>query len=1151
MTGKWSKAQLDAIQTRDRNLLVSAAAGSGKTSVLVERVAALVLEGADIDGMLVVTFTNAAAADMRERVVARLGALAEQNGGDARPRLYKQAALAERADISTIHAFCMGVLRRHFAAVGLDPAFRTGNDAEVSVIKAETLDALFDEKYRAPDEDFLTLLEAFGHRDDASLKTCVLGLYEKLGALPDPDAFKARALSQYAAPDIGGLPVVRRMLDDIRARLAGSHDLLQKAARMCGEAFPRTRDHLGLEAQEVKKLMETAASYENFTAALSSWCVPSLPRELKEPQELRKEALALRDAALDTVKQILREESFLEDAGPALADLELCRRQLSALFGLTEAFDTAFSEAKRARNVIDYADMERMAYSVLQDGAVAEEYRTRYDHIFIDEYQDTSFLQEAILSRICREKNLFAVGDVKQSIYRFRMAQPELFMRRYEEYGRGRGGMRIDLVQNYRSTRAVVETVNAVFAPVMTRGAGGVDYGENESLTGYRADAGACELIIAAGGKAADAEEGEDGAKELSATEREAHIAARELIRLKEDTDYRWRDMVVLMRSVQNTAQVYARVFSKAGIPCYADAAEAHIETVEVELFVNLLRLIDNPLQDLPLLSVLFGPVCGLSAEQLLSVRNASPEAPFYEAARAYAEEKTDETALELAGFFARLERWTFEACMRPVDELIEALFDETGIMDSVSALPGGAVRRKNLEILLVHAQDFSKTGQGLNGFIGFLDYARVAGSKGDSARALGENDDVVRIMTVHKSKGLEFPVVVLSGMGRRFNPRDRAQDVIFHDRLGVGVRAFDPVLRTKRANLVRTAILHAQGKEALGEELRILYVGMTRARDVLIMTGSVANLEKRLLILGQPGDAGVLAAICPLDFVFCALQRHGALNSLKAQPDETLDFLVGHTKLRIRGAGFPATAAAPAGNAAAWQEILRDPPGLDVCARVKAAMDYYRLEPAPQIPAKLPATRLHRSAMAQEQPVVRLKKSVSGPPSRAAEQGTATHIALQHLNLHAVRDAQSVREQLGNMVTLGLLQREAAALVDAYALAAFALGELGVRMAKADTVRREWPFTLQIGAHEAIEGAPSESTVLVQGVMDACFVEDGAWVLIDFKTDRIVEPDPRSAAQKHTDQLNLYARALETLTGLPVKEKWVYLLRADRGVRL
>ncbi|MFZ5975034.1 MAG: helicase-exonuclease AddAB subunit AddA [Bacillota bacterium] len=1155
MRQQWSEKQREAIESRGTNLLLSAAAGSGKTSVLVGRITALVQEGADIQNMLVVTFTNAAVADMRERIVAYLAACAENAAGEERQRLHRQAALAERADISTIHAFCLSVLRRHFQAVGLDPAFRTGNEAETSVIKAEAIDALFEEKYQAQDEGFLLLLEAFGRKDDTALKECVLALHRKMSALTDLGAFREQALMQYAAKTPGSLYVVRQMLRGIKERMAGSLFLMQKAAEMCGGDFPKTHAHLMLEAEEIEKLIAAAGtSFEEFVRAVKSYAVPGLPPEKREPQFRREQALALRDTAKDQIKALLREECFFDDGPAVLEDFLLCHSQLSSLFSLIDAFDAVFSEMKRARNIIDYADMERLAYSVLQDDAVAEEYRTRYDYVFIDEYQDTSFLQEAVISRICREDNLFAVGDVKQSIYRFRMAQPELFMRRYEAYEKGAGGRRIDLVQNFRSSRAVVETVNAVFGPVMTRGAGGVDYGESERLSGTRGDSGCCELIVCDKGAAYDALEQEDGAEQLPALEREAHIAAAKLMELRKTGAYRWRDMVVLMRSVQVSAQVYAQVFSKAGIPCYADAAEAHIETVEVELFINLLRLIDNPLQDLPLLSVLFGPVCGLSAEQLLSVRDAFPDAPFYEAARAYAEKKDDAAANALSEFFVKLERWTFEASMRTVDELVDALLAETGMHDIVSALPGGVVRRKNLEILLGHAQDFAKTGQGLSGFLGFLDYVRASGDKGDSARALGENDDVVRIMTVHKSKGLEFPVVVFAGMGKRFNPRDRAEDVVFHDRLGLGIRTFDAALRTRRNNVVRTAILHALSEESLSEEMRILYVGMTRARDILIMTGSVSSLEKRLLTLGQPGGAGVFSASCPLDFVLCALQRRDALGAFRARPGETLSIPVGQTALQVQGGQTTVAETVRDDAAPVWQEAMQDTPDADTCARVQAAMEFYRLEPPVHIPAKIPVSRLHPVRQDGIQPpgiTVRAQRNAAGTPSQAAEQGTAMHIALQHMNLHAALNEKSVLDQLKSMVMLGLLTKEQADIIDAGALFAFASSSLGRRMANARTVRREWPFTLQMGAGEVMEGAPAGDTLLVQGVMDACFEEDGAWVLIDFKTDRVEEQTLELSAEKHAVQLDFYARALETLTSMPVKERWVYLLRANRGVRL
>jgi ATP-dependent helicase/nuclease subunit A len=1152
---EWSTQQRAAIEAPVTNLLVSAAAGSGKTAVLVERIARLIAQGADIGKMLVVTFTNAAVAEMRERIVLRLTQLAEKAGEKDKKRLHLQAADAERADISTIHAFCLNVLRRHFQAVGLDPAFRAGGDAEVRVLKAETLDALFDAKYQERDPDFFLLLEAFGGRDDEGLKDCVCALHEKLCALPDPAGFRRMALENYAGA--GMERAARVLLKEAADSLRGHTARLNEAARLCGEAFPATRDYMLASAGLLGRLAAAAEdSMEAFTAAAQSFCWPGdLPREKGEPRARRERAVALREKVKKDVNALLSKELFTGDAARLAGDLPLAGVQLAALFALTDAYDAAYAERKRGRGVIDYADMERLAHRVLQDEAAAGEYRARYDLVFMDEYQDTSFLQEAIIARVCRGDNLFTVGDVKQSIYRFRMAQPELFMRRYEAYADGAGGTRIDLARNFRSTPAVVDTVNAVFEQIMTRGVGGVDYGPDERLTAHREDEGRCELIVLERGVEAPAEEeAEDALEDLTALEREARLVAMRLLKLRAEGKYAWRDMVVLLRSARNSALSYAQAFFRAGIPSFADAAESHIETVEGEIFTNLLRLIDNPMQDIPLLSVLFGPVCGLSAEALLSVRDRFPDPPFYEAARLYAEEERGPTADTLRAFFEKLERWSFLACVRTVHELIETLFAETGLPDTVAALHGGAIRRKNLEQFLSRAQDFAGTGQGLSGFIRFLDHVRTSGDRGDTARALGENDDVVRIMTVHKSKGLEFPVVVLADMGRRFNRSQNSDRVLFDGRAGVGIKTYDPVLRTRRENIIRAAIRDGQEKEDLSEQLRILYVGMTRARDVLIMTGTTSTLEKRVESLGLPGEAGVRAARCLLDLVLCALHRRGALPGVRTLAGGEFSVPVGEASaLLVRG--VQAGDLTPPGEreASRWQAFWEDPPGPDALERAREAMAFYRLDEAPQIPAKLPVTRLHAAKEAgglSGGPAVRVRRGAA-PPSLAAEQGTAMHAALQHINLRALRGAGDVREQVESMTALGLLSPEQAEMVDVQALWAFADGPLGRRMAASEEVRREWPFTLRIDADEVVPGAPEGRALLVQGVMDACFLEDGAWVLLDHKTDRVAGRDLKEAAGEHAAQLAFYARALEALTGRPVKERWVVLLRAGEAVRL
>ncbi|WP_326998786.1 helicase-exonuclease AddAB subunit AddA [Cohnella kolymensis] len=935
---RWTDEQWTAIAADGSNLLVAAAAGSGKTAVLVERIISRIADEQrplDVDAMLVATFTKAAPAEMKERIRHALDEALHRDP-DSR-HLRRQLALLPRASVTTLHSFCLEIVERYAPLIELDPGFRMANETDAELLRMDTLDELFEERYENEGESgaLAQLADHFGgERSDEPLHRLVLELHEFAGSHPWPEYWLQQMSKQFQEAEAESLLQslwVKSLRDDAALLLQGTLHLLRSALRICHEpAGPEPYiDTIFADIDGLEKAADAfdKGAWTDWQTAVSAIAFGRLKPCKGDDYDplLQDRVKSLRDATKKAAAK-LAEEWLVRSPEQYAAELRDLAPSMSQLSELTAEFGRRYEHAKRAKGLLDFGDLEHYALRILRDpsstpehtvpSAAALNFRERFSEIYLDEYQDTNEVQEAIVSLISTVQpgNVFMVGDVKQSIYRFRLAEPGLFLEKYRTYETadpaahsgsmsGVAGLRIDLARNFRSRREIVNGVNHVFRLIMREPVGEMNYDGAAELIygeGYP-DAGtpnpyAVEMILLdsagttdtaeeppQGGEAADdsAPDENTEVEDAETAQLEARCIAAEIRRLmgtddKESMPFavydgksklhrpvQYRDIVILLRAVSAQAPVFLDELKAAGIPAYADLATGYFAATEVDVMLSLLAIIDNPHQDIPLAGVLRSPIVGFTAEQLAQVRLSRRSGSFWEALNAASESVQDaspdgfrETA---AGFVSKLEGWRDFARREPLGDLLWMLYRETGYYDFVGGLPGGVQRQANLRALVNRATQYEKSSRfrGLFRFLRFLGRMRDSGADLGAARALGESENVVRIVSIHRSKGLEFPVVFAAGLGRGFNKRDLNGMFLKHKKLGFGPKVVEKETRVTYPTLPQLAIRRKMAAEMLAEEMRVLYVALTRPKEKLILVGTSKDAAKH-------GNSGRKRPRCP-----------------------------------------------------------------------------------------------------------------------------------------------------------------------------------------------------------------------------------------------------------------------------------------------
>ena len=1196
MAVNWTPEQLQAIEGRGGARLVSAAAGSGKTAVLVERVIRRILrddEPCDIDEFLIVTFTKAAAAEMKAKIADALTVrLLEQ---PQNRRLRRQLTLLDRAQITTVHSFCSSLLRENFQAAGLTPDFRVADEDEIALLRDNLLDELIEERYEAPDnEGFLMLVESLSAmRDDTRLRNVLMETYEKLQSHPYPGLWlqemAARPLPEDPMDSEFGRILLSSILDRCRYAL---EQLMDARALMAG--FPVVEKNYGAvyaadtAALEQLIFLLKAGQWDQAVAWAGSISFARLPgiRKFDDPT-----LLDLLKAPRDAWKKLLTalcRDYFGFTCSQFLEDMRAVAPYSEALFSLVAAFMERLDEEKRMRNILDFGDLEHLTVRMLlgEDGSaptpMARALSARYAEIMVDEYQDTNDVQDAIFRALSRnETNLFMVGDIKQSIYSFRLANPEVFLRKYLSYadepGPGEPG-RIVLAKNFRSREGITRAVNLVFENIMSTDLGDVDYGDREKL-----DPGASYPPLEEPAAELCLVETEDE-DELKGTDADAaYVAARIRQMLEEgypvydrDADVmrpcRPEDFAILLRGIKGRAAIYEAALQRAGVAARKDVGTELFDSPDVMILMSLIDVLDNPEQDVPLVSLMRSPLWNFTADELAEIRARSPRTDFYTAVCACAEE-TDPLGNHCQAMLEVLEELRLAAEELPADRLILRILNETRLETVCSRLTEGGGR---LQAVLEQAQRFEKAGY--CGLYRFAHMMRALRERGFEVAPGVNAASAVHIMSIHKSKGLEFPIVFLASCNQRFNTSDLTDPVLIHAALGPGFRRRQVERRIEYPTLPRLAISIRARREMLSEEERILYVAMTRAKEKLIVTAPVKNaadLAKKYYpdLRRSPLPHQMLQnSTAYLPWVLAPVLRLPCAAGLFAQAgiaaafDETEDH--GWT-LRVVRPGGEATVLPAAA------EIAADTLPLSHEALLERFSFRYPHAAAEDLPSKLTATALKgrfTDAEAAEEaseavPLPDLEPA-PGPanPRRShyrrprflqdagltgAERGTALHLVMQFIDFAACTSLDSIRGEIRRLEEQRFLTPEQAAAADPRRILRFFASPLGQRMMASGALRREFKFSLlaspdvaaDLSALSRIPG-PEEDAILFQGVIDCCFREGNSLILIDFKTDFTLPGRESALAQRYRPQLTAYALALTRITDLPVAERHLYFFQ-------
>ena len=1164
-------AQQAVVDSEGGALLVSAAAGSGKTKVLVDRLLKRVLEGSqphNIDEFLVITYTKAAASELRLKIAQELSRRLAAAPDDR--HLQHQLHRIYLAEISTVHAFCGNLLRTYAHLLDLPADFRVAEEAEAQALREKVLDTLLEELYTAEDSDFLAMASIFGYgRDDRRLPGAILQIQQEMRCRPDMTRWRQETretldLSRYG--DAAETPWGAYLLSEFRRFLTRQIEKFQAALQEMAQ-YPKIEKGLAPCFTENLRQLEALLSCESWDAVVSGR-VETFGRvgTVRQPEDAAvKERLSkVRSLCWSELKAW--QELFFAPSQAVLADLRETTGALQTLLDVAAQFDEAYAAEKARRRVLDFSDLEHQAIRLLVDRytgaptATAREVASRYREILVDEYQDSNAVQDVIFEAISQGgQNRFMVGDVKQSIYRFRLADPGLFLQKYEAYpdeadaqpGEPR---KILLSENFRSRPEILAACNQVFSLVMRRRVGGLDYTAREALRPGRSfpPLPDCpvELHCLTHTGAVAPEKSRAEAQFVAGRIREMLAAGTPVTEGEGLRPMRPGDVVILMRSLSSTANVYLEALSQAGIPAVCDRGGSLLETSEVQILLALLQLIDNPHQDIPLLTVLASPVFGFTPEQLAKPRTKERREDLFDAITAYGG--------DFAPFLELLEALREDAKWMRLQELMESIFRRTGFLSVFAAMDDGLGRERNLLAFESFVISFEQGGaKALPDLLWHLQELQESGGQLPVPKAGG--GDAVRLMTIHSSKGLEFPVVFLADLSRKFNLQDMREAILVDSDLALGCNRVDTARFVRYPTLAKSAIVRKKTAEAVSEELRVLYVAMTRAKDRLVMTYYSRRLQQELKNLASqltmpPSEELCAAATCPGHWILLSALCRTEAGALFALAGESPASQVWADTWRITAVDLAEYEAVSQAETAAPPPPTPDLEGLALLGK-----PYPHLEAA-AIPAKVTATQLKGRIPDQEAAEGAVVKA---PPDFSfrrpsflphkltpAERGVATHLFMQFARYERLTTPSGIAAERQRLLEEAFLTAEQLEAVDEKAVLAFFTAPLGQWLLSQEEVRREFKFSLLVDAAEVgyqVEG----ETLMLQGVVDCFVVEPDGLTILDFKTDRVGEKTVKARAQDYTPQIRAYGKALSTIYHLPVKRLILYFFATGTAVEV
>ncbi|MDF2039210.1 helicase-exonuclease AddAB subunit AddA [Cytobacillus oceanisediminis] len=1239
----WTDDQWKAIMAKGQDILVAAAAGSGKTAVLVERIINKIIADEDpinVDELLVVTFTNASAAEMRHRIGEALEKAINADPKSA--HLRKQVSLLNRASISTLHSFCLEMIRKYYYMTDIDPGFRIADETEAQLLRDEVLEELFEEEYgREGNEAFFALVDTFTNdRSDTALQDIIRDLYDFARSNPSPDQYLHSIVEMYNVDGVNSLeqlPFVRSLLEDIDLQLKGAKQLLEYGldlTKVPGGPAPRAENFIA-DLHVVNTLIEAKNdSWPMLYEAMQSWSFGRAKTCKGDDYDegLVEKAKKLRDQAKKIITG-LQEELFFRRQESFMRDMAEMKPHIESLVSLVKEFSIRFDQVKTEKGLVDFADLEHYCLEILsssdEEGRLSPSEaalacKNQFREVLVDEYQDTNMVQEAILQLVTADSeengNLFMVGDVKQSIYRFRLAEPNLFLGKYTRFGRDgeEAGLRIDLARNFRSRKEVLHGTNYIFKQIMGTSVGEIEYDQAAELVKGAPYSESQEhpveiaIIDLEGNEKNEPEpesmdEGFDS-EDLAQSQLEARFMAskiKEIIENRKEVyntktqsgrPAKYRDIVILLRSMTWAPQIMEE-FKQQGIPVYANLSSGYFEATEVAIMMSLLKVIDNPYQDIPLASVLRSPILGLTEEELAQIRIHNKRGSFYEALTSFCRNdptlETGELYEKVRPFFDQLKDWRVMARQGSLSELIWHLYRETRFFDFVGGMPGGKQRQANLRALYDRARQYEATSfRGLFRFLRFIERMRDRGDDLGAARALGEQEDVVRLMTIHSSKGLEFPFVFIAGLARSFNTMDLKKPYMLDKEFGFAAKYVNAEKRISYPSLPQIAFKRKKKMEMLAEEMRVLYVALTRAKEKLFLVSSVKSADKKInqwlqasehkeWLLNEYDRA---SANSYLDWIGPSLVRHKDCEALRGEgpvyPLVPADILEHPSCWNITIIKSEEAAVlseeAKDGETDLLPLVYEGKPVPAESAykdKVEEQLSWkYSYKQAAQHRSKQSVSEVkrQREIFSEEDSgtelIRKINKPLLGRPRfmqekslSPAERGTAMHAVMQHIDFSRPATVETISSKMAEMVHNELLTEEQHASIEPQLIVQFFETELGQRIVQAKSVRREIPFSLSFPAREIYSDWKGEDEpVLIQGIVDCVFEDEQGLVLLDYKTDGITGRFKGGFAEakpvlenRYKIQIDMYTRALEQILKREVNERCLFFFDGAHTIKL
>ena len=1196
----------------------------------------MINENVDIDKMLVVTFTNAAASEMRERILDAIYKKLEENPDSI--NLQRQITLLNKASICTIHSFCLDVIRNNFYEIDTSANFRIGDAAEIEMLKADVLEELFEQKYMENDEKFIKLIETYtDYREDEKLQDIILSIYKYIQSNPFPEKWLNENVEKFnidVNTDFATTTWGKIILDNIKDEIESMIIKLEKVKK----------DTLRFSELEKFSLVLQKDINELKTIKFDTWDIAyeslnnvdwiKWPIDKKVTLDLKNEVKEVRDKVRKDFTGLKLKYTSLV----ANEDIKNMYSILSEVRDLIIEFSKNFEAKKKEKNIIDFNDIEHFALKILVDEngnptEVAKKYKEKFEEISIDEYQDSNLVQEQILTSISRGHNVFMVGDVKQSIYKFRQARPELFLDKYSNYdlknrlNEESTGLKIKLFKNFRSRQNVLDITNLVFENIMSNKLGDVEYNETEYLN-YGANypdpeekiehAGIAELhIIDLKEKEDDIykednqeisnsqnekkisketqEESEDNEERIEDAVLEARFVAKKIQELL-NSDYqvydrkkgyrkiRPRDICVLLRATSVLAPIYEKEIAELDFPVFSDSSSTYLESMEVETIMSLLKVIDNPMQDIPLVTVLRSNIFDFTDNELMKIRLVDKKCSFYESMLKSKLVVENELRHKIENMLERIEKWKAEEIYMPLDELIWKIFLDTGFYNYVSLLSNGNLRQANLKMLFEKAKQYEKASfKGLFNFINFIDKVKTSSGDMSSAKIIGENDDVIRIMSIHKSKGLEFPVVFLASTGKKFNLQDLNTPILLHQDIGFGMQFIDSEKRIEYSTLSKEAICIKSKKETISEEMRVLYVALTRAKEKLIITGMSRDLNKafkdkeKVLEMYKKRESSQIS----IDNLENEQEQNFKLNSnLVGKYTSYLDWLELVYEYNKENGITDILELYTYNKADLTKEMKKEETdSVDISKVIKIEADKvkgktkdsnvinllewkYKYEESAKIPTKTSVTKLKELEQVsdiedlienaknkkkmQERLTTKPKFMEESQELTPAQKGTLIHLCVQKLDEQKEYTNQDIKDFVEELCEKNIISEVEKKSININMLYKYTKSSLWQELKNAKEIHKEQPFYINVPANKIYESAEENEMILVQGIIDLYYIsKEGKLILVDYKTDYVPNGDMSKLEEKYKVQLELYKKALEETTGKKVDKAMIWALNA------